>query len=147
MASIRIRTDILDADLKRARLKLDAGFQRIQRGAATVALRTLVDTTRVDTGKAVSNWRVGVGKPTTAEIEPYSKGSRGSTAGACRAAAIEAGNQRINTSPLGKEIYIANNVRYISYLNDGSPHTGAGDHMAEQAVAQGRAWVEAQRIE
>ena len=54
------------------------------------ALKKLVNTTPVDTGKARSNWRVGIGAPVRSPIETYGSAS------AARAA-INAGFARINS--------------------------------------------------
>lgn len=96
------------------------------RAVAKRGLRALVYNTKADTGKARSNWRVGIGAPTSAVIKPYSpypKGSKadgqgiGETANA--QAAIAAGRARINSvrgvSGVGLKtgIFISNNVDYI----------------------------------
>lgn len=89
-------------------------------------LRSLVLNTKADTGKARSNWRVGVGAPTRSVIEPYAPFPKGSKAGgagigetANASAAIAAGNARINSvsgiSGVGLKtgIFISNNVDYL----------------------------------
>lgn len=112
---------------------------RVTQQVAKRALRTLVLNTPVDTGKARSNWRVGIGAPTSAEIDPYVPGRKlGIGERANAAATIAAGNRRIDTSSpgrgnrLGLAIYISNNVRYIDKLNSGSSlqHPGGFIDMA-----------------
>lgn len=89
-------------------------------------LRSLVLNTKADTGKARSNWRVGVGAPTRSVIEPYAPFPKGSKAGgagigetANASAAIAAGNARINSvrgvSGVGLKtgLFISNNVDYL----------------------------------
>jgi hypothetical protein len=94
--------------------------------AAKQSLTYLVNNTKVDTGLARSNWRVGVGAPTRVVIEPYvkypkrSKGSgKGISEKANASAAISAGRARID-SIQGKSgvglttgIFITNNTPYI----------------------------------
>jgi hypothetical protein len=79
-------------------------------------LRAGVNMTPVDTGKAVSNWRVGVGQPTRAEVEAHSPGTQGSTASANRATAIADGESRINSISKIQAVYVSNNVSYLQYI-------------------------------
>jgi len=96
------------------------------RRTARRILRGVVLNTKADTGRARSNWRVGVGAPTRSNIDPYSpypKGSKANGQGtgerANAEAAIAAGNARINSvrgkSFVGLEtgIFISNNLPYI----------------------------------
>jgi len=96
------------------------------RAAAKRGLKSLVFNTKADTGKARSNWRVGIGAPTRAVIQPYSPYKKGSKADgqgisetANAQAAISAGFARINSvrgiSGVGLTtgIFISNNVDYI----------------------------------
>lgn len=96
------------------------------KSVAKRSLRSLVANTKVDTGKARSNWRVGIGSPTRSVIEPYVPYKKGSKAGglginekANAQATISAGISRINSvrgvSGVGlkKAIYISNNVDYL----------------------------------
>jgi len=110
---------------KRGRQVVNSGSEATRR-AAKSALTSLVLATKADTGRARSNWRVGIGAPTSAEIEPYSpyrKGSKangqgmGETANAF--AAIAAGTARINSvkgvSGVGLKtaIFVSNNIAYL----------------------------------
>ena len=49
---------------------------RIMRQLAVGIGATLVDTTRVDTGKARSNWRATLNVPATGTIPPYAPGNK-----------------------------------------------------------------------
>lgn len=123
---------------KRGRQVENAGT-RFTKAVAKRALRALVTTTPVDTGNARSNWRVGIGASTSAEIPPYAPGKKlgiGETANA--GAAISAGIARIN-SVRGKSgvglttaIYITNNTGYIGNLPNGK---GLNDGYSPQAPA------------
>lgn len=110
---------------------------RFTKAVAKRALRALVLATPVDTGNARSNWRVGIGAPTRAEIEPYSPGKKlGIGERANANAAIAAGLARINSvrgvSGRGLEtaIYINNNTPYIGNLPNGK---GLNDGYSKQA--------------
>jgi hypothetical protein len=113
---VKIRADILRQDLKRSIRLVEEGANRMHTLGAQVILERVVQGTRVDTGKAVSNWRVGVGQPTRAVIEAYSPGNGGSTADANRQAALAAGLSRIASKKPGNEIFISNNVDYQQFI-------------------------------
>lgn len=113
--------------IRRRGRQFENSATELVRRSARGALRGLVLNTKADTGKARSNWRVGIGAPTRAVIEPYSpfpKGSKANGAGAGETAnataAIAAGNARINSvrgiSGVGLRvgIFISNNVDYIN---------------------------------
>jgi hypothetical protein len=97
-------------------------------------LDAVIERTPVDTGKAVSNWRVGVGQPTRAVIDAYSPGKLGSTAPLNKAAARAAGHARINTKKAENEIFISNNVEYLQYIRK-------LDNIEDIAVAAGSAAI------
>jgi len=111
---------------KRGR-QFDNSRTQLVRSVAKRGLRSLVNQTKADTAKARSNWRVGVGSPTRAVIEPYSPYKKGSKADglgigerANAIATIRAGNARINATKgvsgvgLTTAIFITNNVDYIN---------------------------------
>lgn len=79
-------------------------------------LNAVIDRTPVDTGKAVSNWRVGVGQPTRAVVEAHSPGKKGSTADVNKETARSIGQNRIDTKKAGNEIFITNNVEYFGFI-------------------------------
>jgi hypothetical protein len=110
---------------KRGRQVINSGSEAVRR-AARKSLASLVQNTKVDTGKARSNWRVGIGGAPTAVIQaysPYPKGSKagglGSSETANASAAIAAGNARINAvrgvSGVGLKtaVIITNNIDYL----------------------------------
>jgi len=113
---VKIRADILRKDLQRSIRLVEEGANKMHTIGAEAILRHVVQATRVDTGKAVSNWRVGIGQPTRAVIEPYSPGKLGNTAEANRNAALSAGLARIATKKPGNEVFISNNVDYQEYI-------------------------------
>ncbi len=97
-------------------------------------LDAVIARTPVDTGKAVSNWRVGIGQPTRAVVEAYSPGKKGSTANANREQARAAGQARIDLKKPGNEIFISNNVEYLQYIKQ-------LDGVEDIAVAAGSAAI------
>lgn len=112
---------------------------RFTKAVAKRALRALVAATPVDTGRARSNWRVGIGAPTRAEIEPYSPGKKlGINERANASATIAAGLARIDSvrgvsgrgGGLKTAIYINNNTPYIGNLPNGK---GLNDGYSKQA--------------
>lgn len=106
---------------------------------------TVVDTTKVDTGFARSNWRATVSAPASGTIPPYAPGIKlgigeGANASAAKAQqkqAIERFNVAKHTS-----IFITNNVPYIVALNNGSSVHAPGK-MVELGLQTGRAILQA----
>ena len=93
-------------------------------------LRTLVYTTRVDTGQARSNWIVTRSAPSTRIIKNFPRGSKGSTAEASAAFAVARGNKVIDAvNYRNLSVWMTNNVPYIRVIND-----KYGDHMVERAL-------------
>lgn len=114
---------------------------RVVKAVSKRSLRALVLKTPADSGKARSNWRVGIGAPATAVIEPYSPGKKlGIGEKANANAAISAGIARINgvSGQVGRgrgletAIYITNNTDYIGNLSNGK---GLNDGYSPQAPA------------
>lgn len=112
--------------------------EHLRRAVATEMLSTVVRATPVDTGKARSNWKVGIGVPDTDVQDPYSPGMKlGLSESANASAAIAAGNAVIAMSSPDDVLYISNSVPYINRLNDGySKQAPAG--FVERALAAGQ---------
>lgn len=113
-------------NIRRRGRQVENSATALVKSMAKRTLRSLVYGTKADTGKARSNWRVGIGAPTRAVINPYNpypKGSKANGQGigerANAAATIAAGNARINSvrgvSGVGLKtgIFISNNVDYL----------------------------------
>ncbi len=97
--------------------------------------------TPVDTGKARSNWQVGVGAPAEGVVSPYAPGKRlgiGETGNAN--GAINAGMAVIRYSDPDQPLFISNNVEYIGKLNDGSS-AQSGAQFIERAFDRARVRV------
>lgn len=84
--------------------------------------KQLILSTPVDTGRARSNWQVGIGTPIRKELEPYFPGHHLGLAETDNAqAAIQAGEKVINKYKIkNSSLIISNNVDYLKYLNEGS---------------------------
>ena len=132
------RMDHLSDNLKRGLSKL---VQDVAKGIGA----TVVDTTKVDTGKARSNWRATISAPASGTIPPYSPGNHlgiGETANATAAKAQQ--KQAINQFDISKHssIFITNRVPYIVHLNNGTTIHAPG-FMVEQGFQVGRLILQA----
>lgn len=95
----------------------DILYERIARTTLAV-VRALVQSTPVDTSKALSNWRVGTAA--SAAIPALYPGQAGSTQGASAEAAIAAAEAAIRSAKGANKLVIFNSVPYIRRLNEGS---------------------------
>lgn len=135
---------------KRGRQVVNSASRAVRR-AGRAFLKTAVLSTPVDTGKARSNWRVGIGGRPTAVIEPYvpyPKNSKANGQGAGEranaSAAISAGNARIATlkgvpsAGLKTSLTIVNNTPYLQY--------NGGDGIFERAIQPARGAIKGVRL-
>ncbi len=121
---------------------------RIMRQLAVGIGGTLVDGTRVDTGKARSNWQGTLNAPATGVIPPYAPGDKlgkGETANASAAKDQQSQVFLRFKAEKDKAIYITNRVHYIGILNEGRSGV-APDGFIEQAVLTGRAILNTARL-
>ncbi|WFG37886.1 hypothetical protein 20Sep420_00001 [Pseudomonas phage 20Sep420] len=86
---------------------------------ATAGLFALARSTPVDTGQAVSNWRVGIGQAVSGVREAYVPGSDRSTEEANRMAMLEAAKRPLQSAKAGQTIHLTNNLDYIDDLDRG----------------------------
>ena len=101
--------------------KVYKGVRQTMKLAAHRILRHVVRGTPVDTGRARSNWQVGVGEVVTEDLAPYlpyEKGTGSFAETENAQAAIEAGDERLKGYKKG-DIFIANDVRNP---DDGTPY-------------------------
>ena len=128
--------------LKKRGDQVDSVVNAIVRNVARGIGATLVDTTRVDTGVARSNWRASLNMALRGTIPAYSPGNKLGKGETGNASATKAQQTQVINMFLNKVdvrgIFIANNVRYIGELNDGRPGLAPG-LMMEQAIQTGRA--------
>ena len=135
------RMDKLGDEIQRAATKI---VRQVAKGIGA----TVVDTTRVDTGEARSNWRATLNAPAVGTIPPYAPGNKlgmGETANANSAKAQQV--QVINRFNARKDrsVMITNNVPYIGVLNSGGP-TVDGNFMVEQGLQTGRLIIKSFKV-
>lgn len=127
----------LDKALKRYGRIIEAGVNNLKRDVSLAVLNSVVEETPVDTGKARSNWQVGLNSNDAAPRGPYAPipsqyrppyqpGPQRSERSNLQAA-IAAGQGTISGANLKQAIYISNSLPYIGRLDDGySKQTDAG---------------------
>lgn len=122
--------------------ELDEGVDKIVKRTSLIADQALVMGTPVDTGRARSNWQVGIDASVKGVREPFSSGKAlGIGEGANSGAAIAHAEQVISTRKSKQDIHIVNNLSYIGRLNDGhSAQAPAGfvERAVQQAVSAAR---------
>jgi hypothetical protein len=137
--------DELPRRMNKLGTSITQGVSKLAQDVAIGIGATVVDTTKVDTGKARSNWRASISAPASGTIPPYSPGNKlgiGETANAGAAKAQQ--KQAISRFDASKHtsIFITNNVPYIGALNDGSSVHAPGN-MVELGLQTGRAILQA----
>ncbi len=138
----------LPGSMRNFNRRIQEGATRIARQVATGIGATVVDTTRVDTGAARSNWRASLDTPLTGIIPPYSPGNRLGQGETANAGAAKAQQQQVITRFNVKKntsIVITNNISYIEKLNNGTARFAPG-LMVEQGIQTGRAIIKAIKI-
>lgn len=105
--------------------------------------QVLVTSTPVDTGRARSNWVVGIG-PSTRAIDAYAPGEKGSTAAENAEAALRQARDFLDSTDVSV-IYISNNLDYIQYLNEGSSAQAPAGFI-EEAVQAGIDYVKNMKV-
>ncbi len=96
---------------------IERGVNESVKAIAIAVDQAVVSSTRVDTGRARSNWLVSLGKSNKKSIDPYHPGSGGSTEAANEAAALAQAQGVIDSRKLGQSIHITNSVPYIGKLD------------------------------
>ena len=120
------------------------GASRLVQDVALAIGATVVDTTRVDTGNARSNWRATLNAPASGVIPPYSPGNRLGFSETANANAAKAQQKQTITGfnvSKHRAVFITNNVHYIGILND-----VRGDLMVEQGLQSGRLVLKASKL-
>lgn len=115
---------------------VDTGTTRIMKKAMRAIGETAVRTTRVDTGRARSNWVVQIDNPFRGEVPAYAPGNNlGISEGANASAAISQQQAAIAVfdSRRHRAMHLTNNTPYIGILNDGGPRVPPGN-MVEKAI-------------
>ena len=94
---------------------------------AGTILQTIVQATPVDTGRARGGWQAAVGAAPRGDTGLLDRSG---------ATAVAGGRARLATRRLGQDIFIANNVEYIGFLNQGSS-AQAPANFVRQAIIEG----------
>lgn len=100
-------------------LKVQGNITNAKRNIALKIQLELLHTTPVDTSQALSNWIVTLDHPTSDVIAAYSGGKDGSTSQHSTGQAYNQAQSALSDLAPGQDIYIQNNLSYISELNDG----------------------------
>lgn len=123
--------------------QFEKNAEQMIKDAATAAIEILVYGTRVDTGRARSNWIVTKDAVYVGSIDPYypypkgSKadgqgiGERQNAASALAAAVSTIDSFSIDTDP---DLFITNNVRYLRYIPETSALTGEAAEAARAVL-------------
>ena len=124
------------------------GTTRLVRAVATGIGATVVDTTKVDTGAARSNWRATITAPATGTIAPYVPGTKLGIGETANANAAKSQHKRVferfdATKHVG--VFITNNVPHIGALNNGSTVHAPGN-MVAKGLQTGRLVLRASKV-
>lgn len=109
----------LAKDLDKFNDRLPKKVNKLAQQTASDVLNIMTDITRVDTSKAVSNWRIGLAAKDPSTRSPFFAGKRGSTAAASKAEVRTVGRIKIKQKKPGQDIHITNSVDYIEEIDDG----------------------------
>jgi hypothetical protein len=128
--------------------RMDGVATKLVKAAARAAGQKVVETTRVDTGRARSNWRANLNGPAIGVIPPYAPGNKLGIAERANATAAMAQHRVVINSfdvRRHQSIFISNGVRYIGLLNNGGPFISPGN-MIEQGVQAAKVAVQSERV-
>ena len=115
--------------------KVEKNVDKVITTVAGRALSAVVLSTPVDTGRARGGWTVGINSPVRS----------GKTLDPGGAATIARGKSTASRVKSGQKIYIANNVEYIGFLNDGSS-AQAPKNFVQSAVRAAAATVRGAKV-
>lgn len=105
---------------------------------AETTIRTLVETTPVDTTEAVSNWQLTINQPATDVIPPYTPGKKGSSAVSSRLITNTVALRVLQDyKRTDQTILITNPTPYIDELNKGRSNQ-APPGFIEEAIEEGK---------
>lgn len=109
------------SQLMRKRAKnVPVQVHEVVKNVTKVYLVAVADFTPVDTGAAISNWRIGVNQTPSGVIQPHMPGRFRSTALENLNATIQAGNAIVDSTRPGDVFHIVNNIEYIADLDAGT---------------------------
>jgi hypothetical protein len=129
----------------RLKRKLPEEANRLASQVARQLIIELTEETPVDTGVAVSNWRVITGDMPTGEIYAHEPGYRGSTRSTNIAIAVAIALQYISGKKPGQPIRVVNSAHHIISLNYGtSKQAPAG--FIDSAIVRAQLMLRAERL-
>jgi len=85
-----------------------------------VIVHTAAENTPVDTSKAMSNWRVGIGSGPEGEVGARVPGKGGSSGPAVLYIIGEDAKRAMQNRKVGTAVHIVNNAEHIEKLNNGT---------------------------
>lgn len=130
----------LPGSLEKLGSKIQQAATKIVKQVATGIGATVVDTTRVDTGAARSNWRATLNNPAGGVIPPYAPGNKLGKNEIANANSAKAQQRQVISrfnAKKDRSVVITNNLHYIGILNDGRSGVSP-DNMVEQGLQTGR---------
>jgi len=125
--------------------EVEKNADAVVRKVALVADQAVVMATPVDTGRARSNWLVGLGTARQDVVGSHVPGLKGATGEANTQESILIGRATIKQRRPGQDIHITNNLDYIEDLNHGTSKQ-APANFVEAAVAEAAEAVRNSRL-
>lgn len=110
----------LAARLEKKKATIEKAASDLAAFVAISVTEELADVTPVDTSKAISNWRIGLGSPVVGEIEAHYFGRKGSTELISEDATVIAARIALKAKKPGQIVYLSNTAKYIKDLDRGS---------------------------
>ena len=133
--------DQLPARMDRLGNRVLSSGTRLVRQVATAIGATVVDTTRVDTGAARSNWVATLNAPASGVIPPYAPGNKLGPSEIANATGAKAQQKQVIERFDARKhdgVFITNNIPYIETLNNGGGNIRTPGLMVEQGLQTGR---------
>lgn len=135
----------LARELTETSKQIDEKINALKVEVVLAVLTDLVNTTPVDTSKALSNWQVTLVEASAGQIDPYFYGSKGSTQETSAASALILARAILKNTKPEQSVWIQNKLPYIRKLNEGSS-TQAPRGFVERSVLIGRNVVKSKRL-
>lgn len=117
----------------------------LKKEVSTQLVTALAEFTPMDTGKASSNWLVGVNSPRTEQIEAHSPGTSRSTRPQNIRATIDSAKVILDTVAPGDQVHVSNNTDYIKDLERGTSGQ-APTGMVKQSIDRARSVIKGRKL-
>ncbi len=116
--------------------RIEENVENVVSETAIAVSQTVILATPVDTGRARANWQLEIGAPARTQLDRVDPSGQQTMA---------ENNTRARTRKLGQDIFISNNLDYITPLNEGtSSQAPAG--FVEMAVEKASTVVAKARV-